>query len=83
MKKNKNVDVVNAPSHYYLMPGVQVIEVIRASLTPEEFEGYCKGNSIKYQLRANKKHDKWQEDWLKSRKYLEFLFEARDDDDAV
>lgn len=40
-------DMVNSPSHYQL-DGLEVIDIIRAALTPEEFRGYLKGNDLKY-----------------------------------
>ena len=46
-------DLVN-PKHYQ-GAGMQVIDVLRAFLTPEEFKGYLKGNCLKYQLRCEKK----------------------------
>ena len=48
-------DEINSPSHYMLFPGMEAIDVIRAALTPEEFAGYCKGNALKYRLRAGDK----------------------------
>lgn len=49
-------DAVHHPSHYTL-PGLTVesVDVIRAALTPEEFKGWCKGNALKYSLRAGRK----------------------------
>ena len=49
-------DAVHHPSHYTL-PGLTVesVDVIRAVLTPEEFKGWCKGNALKYSLRAGRK----------------------------
>lgn len=47
---------ISNPAHYDLFPdGMQAIDVIRAALTPEEFAGYCKGNFLKYRLRAGEK----------------------------
>lgn len=48
-------DEINSPSHYMLFPDMEAIDVIRAALTPEEFAGYCKGNALKYRLRAGDK----------------------------
>lgn len=42
-------------------------------LTTAEFRGYCKGNMLKYLLRANKKHDTADADNKKAAKYAEFL----------
>lgn len=49
-------DAVHHPSHYTL-PGLDVesVDVIRAVLTPEEFKGWCKGNALKYSIRAGRK----------------------------
>lgn len=49
-------DAVHHPSHYNL-PGLTIesVDVIRAVLTPEEFKGWCKGNALKYSLRAGRK----------------------------
>ena len=41
--------------NYYDASGISVIEVISSKLTPEQFEGFCLGNAIKYALRANHK----------------------------
>lgn len=47
---------INKPKHYALFAdGTQVINVIEAQLTTEEFVGYLKGNVLKYRLRAGEK----------------------------
>ena len=43
-------DLVNSPSHYQL-DGMEVIDIIKAALTPEEYRGYLKGNDLKYIFR--------------------------------
>ena len=48
------IDLVNNPLHYN-QGSVECIEAIEASLTPEEFRGYCKGNAIKYVWRERLK----------------------------
>lgn len=50
-------DNVNQPSHYTGLPGLEVIDIIRASLSTDGFIAYCIGNSIKYRMRAGKKGD--------------------------
>ena len=40
-------DPVNHPSHY-TQGGVECIEAVQASMSKEEFEGYCKGCAQKY-----------------------------------
>ena len=44
MSKDKN-------SSYYDVGGIEVLDVIKAKLTPEQYTGYLLGNAIKYQLR--------------------------------
>lgn len=48
-------DQVQNPSHYDLFEDMTAIEVIACSLTLEEFRGFCKGNMLKYRLRAGSK----------------------------
>lgn len=50
-------DMVNQPPHY-TAGGIECIEAIKAALTPEEFQGYCKGNAIKYIWRERHKGGK-------------------------
>jgi len=45
---------VDHPSHYNT-GGVECIDAIEATLTPEEFRGFLKGNAIKYLWRLNNK----------------------------
>jgi len=54
------VDVVNHPPHYKI-GGIEVIDFIKAKLTPEEFRGYLKGNVLKYTSRAGHKDDVTQD----------------------
>lgn len=69
-------DAVQNPAHYDLFPGQQVIDIIRATLTPAEFAGYLKGNVLKYRLRAGEKGDP-VEDLGKAAKYRTWLYEYR------
>ena len=61
-------DVVNNPKHYQLDCGVEVIDIIGSTLTPEAYMGYLKGNVIKYILRADKKNKR--QDLEKAQWYL-------------
>lgn len=47
-------DEVNSPSHY-ASGDIECIDAIEASMTPEAFKGYLKGNIIKYMWRYEKK----------------------------
>ncbi len=67
-------DNVNSPNHYKLKINgndIEVIDIIRAVLTPEEFRGYEKGNVLKYILREKNKNG--LEDLKKGNKYLDWL----------
>jgi hypothetical protein len=64
-------DVVNSPPHYN-KGGVECIEALQAALTVEEFEGYLKGNAMKYLWRCNLKNNKLQ-DLHKAQWYLNRL----------
>lgn len=44
-------------SRHYDHGGIETLDVIRAKLTPEQYEGYLLGNIIKYSCRANFKDD--------------------------
>ena len=65
-------DSVNHPSHY-TSGGVECIKAIEASMTPEEFQGYCKGNCMKYIWRFRQKNG--IEDLDKAAVYLGWLRE--------
>ena len=54
----KTPDFINHPPHYQSAAGIECIQAIKAALTPEEFEGYLKGNALKYLWRAGKKGEK-------------------------
>lgn len=70
----KQPDPVNHPKHYAIAPGVEAIDIIKASLTPEQFEGYLLGSFLKYRLRAGDKDD-LQQDIAKSNWYRNKLNE--------
>ena len=63
-------DNVEHPSHY-CKGGIECIDAIRASMTPEAFAGYCKGNVMKYLFRYEDKNG--VEDLRKASVYLEWL----------
>ena len=63
-------DNVEHPSHY-TKGEVECIDAIRASMTPEAFAGYCKGNVMKYLFRYEDKGG--VEDLQKAGVYLEWL----------
>ena len=42
-------------THYELWNGFEAIDVLKNSLTEDEYKGFLKGNILKYQLRLGKK----------------------------
>lgn len=63
-------DNVNSPGHY-TAGGIEVIDYLRMKLTTEEFQGFCKGNVIKYMSRARLKNG--EEDLKKAAFYARFV----------
>lgn len=72
----KTVDIVNSPPHYK-SGGIEAIEGIEASMEPEAFAGYLKGNIMKYMWRYERK-GKPIEDLKKARWYLDRLIGLRE-----
>jgi len=70
-----NNDNVNHPGHY-CQGGIECIKAIEASMTPEEFQGYCKGNVMKYIWRFREKNG--LEDLKKARVYLGWMIESKE-----
>jgi hypothetical protein len=67
------MDPVN-PDHYR-RGDIEAIDAIEASMSPEEFQGYCKGNALKYLWRYRYK-GKPQQDLEKARWYLNRLIDS-------
>tara|TARA_B110000908_G_scaffold164474_1_gene212582 strand:+ start:627 stop:1013 length:387 start_codon:yes stop_codon:yes gene_type:complete len=67
-------DVVNNPAHYNA-GGIECIEAIEASMSVEAFEGYLKGNCLKYLWRMSYK-GKALEDTKKAQWYLQKLIDS-------
>jgi len=74
----KPTDEVNSPAHYKLNEhGVECIEAIEASMSADEFQGYLKGNTMKYLWRYKYK-GKERQDLEKAKWYLNKLAETVD-----
>lgn len=66
-------DNVERPSHY-ASGDIECIDAIKAQMSPEEFQGYLRGNVVKYMWRW---HDKGGVESLrKARWYLERLIKT-------
>ena len=61
-------DPVNRPSHY-TTGNIECIDAIKASMSPDEYAGFLKGNAIKYIWRYRHK-GKMVEDLKKAEWYL-------------
>lgn len=75
--KEAHHDVVNKPSHYNT-GNIECIEAIEASMELEAFQGYLKGNILKYIWRMSYK-GKDLEDCKKSQWYLNRLISTLED----
>ena len=70
-------DAVNHPAHYQTyIDGLETIDIIYAVLGPERFEGYCRGNALKYLARADDKGNTI-EDLEKAIVYIKWEIEIR------
>ena len=70
-------DNVNSPSHYN-SGAVECIDAIEAMLSPEEYTGYLRGNSLKYRWRFRYK-GKPVEDLRKANWYEDRLLKFMED----
>ena len=71
IRKSKKVDPEDQPDHYN-KGSIEAIEAIKASMPEHEFNGYLKGNALKYLWRYDYK-GKPVEDLRKCRWYIERL----------
>lgn len=73
-------DSVRHPSHYRLegLKGIESIDIIKAVLGEEGFKKFCRGNALKYLIRADKKNG--LEDLRKAAVYLNWEINGRRED---
>ncbi len=64
-------DTINSPDHYN-QGAIECIQAIEASMSKEEFQGYLKGNAMKYLWRYKYK-GKAKEDLKKNIWYINRL----------
>ena len=69
-------DNVNHPSHY-TQGGIECISAIKASMNPEGFQDYCKGNVMKYIWRWRNKSG--IEDLKKAAVYLQWMIDSAEE----
>ena len=70
--REKDKTVINHPQRYGGDTTYECIKVLKAWMSNEEFNGFCKGNVLKYLSRAGKKDDLIQE-YKKAEWYLNEL----------
>ncbi len=68
------MDPVNSPDHY-TKGDIEAIDAIEASMSPKDFQGYCKGNVLKYLWRYREKGKAW-DDLHKAQWYLNRLIRS-------
>ncbi|MGM0377049.1 MAG: DUF3310 domain-containing protein [Bacteroidota bacterium] len=65
--ESKDLNRKDPKSRYYDQGGLEVLDIIQAKLTPEQWKGYLLGNLIKYTCRAN-----WKGDFERDAEKIEF-----------
>ena len=68
----------DAKSRYYDTGGIEVIEIIKAKLTPDQYRGYLLGNVLKYACRMEHKGHA-ERDAEKLKMYAGWLSDATED----
>lgn len=79
-------EIIDKKSRYYDAGGIETLDIIQAKLTPEQFEGYCVGNALKYLSRLNFKHIDLAEkkrDIRKAVNYLVYLEKVKDENNNL
>ena len=77
--KSELEGAVNNPNHYN-QNGKETIELIKESMTEEEFSGYLRGNVLKYVCRYKHKGMPLK-DLMKANWYINRLIEETKDND--
>lgn len=72
----ENKEAVNHPKHYGGDTPYECIKVLKAWMSEEAYEGFLRGNAIKYLCRVGKKDEEVQE-LKKAKWYLEKLIEEK------
>ena len=74
LKLYSNMDNnVTSPSHY-TNGNIETIDYLKDTLSKEQYEGFCRGNVLKYLSRYP--HKNGVEDLNKAKTYLEWLIES-------
>ena len=65
----------DSKSTYYDVGGIEVMDIIKAKLTSEQYKGFLLGSALKYLLRANFKHNTPDRDFEKANNMIQWLAE--------
>lgn len=72
LRQSPKKDMVDKPAHYSRY-GIETIDALKGTMSPEEFNGFLKGNAFKYLTRAGAK-DSLEQDLHKVCWYAMFLY---------
>lgn len=72
-------DAKDPKSNYYMAGDIETLDIIKAKLTPEQYEGYLLGNALKYGCRLNFKYDDPMWDMVKFSNHARWLKEFREE----
>lgn len=78
IKMTNKVDPEVAHPDHYTVGGIETLEVLKAKLSKEKFEGYLEGNVLKYVTRSAYKGKRVQ-DLAKARFYIDRLIKEIED----
>jgi hypothetical protein len=74
-------EAITSPAHYKVCEGLEVMDIIRAVLTPEQLRGHYIATIISYRMRAGKKTMSPMEDLGKAHVYETWLAELEGGED--
>jgi hypothetical protein len=74
-RMEREEEAITNPAHYKVCEGLEVMDIIRAVLTPEQLRGHYIATIIAYRMRAGKKTMSPMEDLGKAHVYEQWLAE--------
>jgi hypothetical protein len=74
-RMEREEEAITSPAHYKVCEGLEVMDIIRAVLTPEQLRGHYIATIIAYRMRAGKKTMSPMEDLGKAHVYEQWLAE--------
>jgi hypothetical protein len=74
-RMEREEEAITSPAHYKVCEGLEVVDMIRAVLTPEQLRGHYIATIIAYRMRAGKKTMSPMEDLGKAHVYEQWLAE--------